>query len=171
MGGGSGPYVQGVILRGGREEEGGGEEQEPPDPGEAGEAEWEDIPSGEDAREAGRGTAGGARPTKTGRRPRSTKQGRLEKGRGEASAGGEGGGATSLGHPETVPDTSLLSQPRISSSFLETSTITTTIIAICEHALTGETCQINQVLYSVFQRGYPYRIFEILVVDQGGRKF
>ena len=80
------------------------------------------------------------------------------------------GGATNLGHPETVPDTSLLSQPRSSSRFPETSTITTTIIYICEHALTGETCQIYQILYSVFQRGYPYRIFEILVVDQRGEE-
>ena len=86
MGGGTGPFVQGVMFRG-EGEEGGGEEQEPPDPGEA---EWEDIPSGEDAREAGRGTAGGGRPTNTRRRPRSTKLGRLEKGRGEASTGGEG---------------------------------------------------------------------------------
>ena len=66
------------------------EDHEPPNPGEAGEAEWEDIPSGEDAREAGRGTAGGGRPTKAGRGPRSTKLGHLENGRGEASIGGEG---------------------------------------------------------------------------------
>ena len=82
-------------AQGGRRE-GGGEEKEPPDPREAEEAEWEDIPSGEDVREAGRGTAGGGRPTKAGRGPRSTKLGHLEKGRGEASRKREGGGAANL---------------------------------------------------------------------------
>ena len=82
---------------------GGGEEKEPPDPGEAEEAEWEDIPSGEDVREAGRGTAGGGRPTKARRGPRSTKLGRLEKGRGEASTGGEGGRSNEPRTPRNCP--------------------------------------------------------------------
>ena len=34
-----------------------GEEEEPPDPGEADEANWEDIPQGEDTREAGKDKA------------------------------------------------------------------------------------------------------------------
>ena len=75
MGGGTGPYVQGVMLKGG-EEEGGGEEQEPPDPGEAGEADWEDMNLGEEDREAGRDAAGEDRIDTARRRQRNTMPGR-----------------------------------------------------------------------------------------------
>ena len=77
MGGGSGPYVQGVMLRR-EEEQGGGEEQEPPDPGEADEAKWEDIPQGEDVREAGRDKAEEDRTHTTGRRPNILRLRRLK---------------------------------------------------------------------------------------------
>ena len=88
MGGGTGPYVQGIMLRRG-EEEGGGEEQEPPDPGEAGEAEWEDFQPREEDREARSDTAEEARTTSTRRGQRNTKL-RCPQGRGsDRRAGGE----------------------------------------------------------------------------------
>ena len=102
MGGGSGPYVQGVMLRRG-DEQGGGEEQEPPDPGEAGEAEWEDFQPGEEDREAGSDTARGDRTNSTKRGQGNTKL-RCPQGRGEVNQKGWkgcGGGAANLGHPDT----------------------------------------------------------------------
>ena len=58
--------------------EGGGEEQEPPDPGEADEVEWEDIPQVEDVREAGRDKAEEDRTHTTGRRPNTSQLRRLK---------------------------------------------------------------------------------------------
>ena len=96
-----------------RAQEGGGEEQEPPDPGEAEEADWEDIQPGEEDREAGSDTAGGGRTNSTRRGQRKHQAKVPTKGRGGQAERLEGSSSRSSepGTPDTEGDTSQLCQP------------------------------------------------------------